>query len=203
MIEPVSGFSLAQWLINVTRTWRYWFAGLIAPAFTIPYTPRPMIEYMKEKGMFNLVGVEIGVYKAKNAKSIMEMIKPAKLFLVDPYETYIQNGQICNAERYYSEAKHRMRRYAEKVTFIKKLSSDAVKDLPMLDFVYVDGNHEYKFVKEDLKLYYEKLRVGGVIGGHDFNSMNMGLCRAAVEFAKWHNLEMHGNRNDFWFVKGS
>lgn len=201
MIEPISNFSMVQWLIDVTRTCRYWFAGLIAPAFKVGYNPRPMFQYMKEKGMFNLVGVEIGVFKAKNAKGIMTVIKPSKLFLVDPYTPYIQGGQLVNYEASYKEAKTRMRPYGKKAIFIKKKSSEAITDLPMVDFVYIDGNHEYDYVKEDLKLYFEIVREGGVIGGHDCDASFLGVCRAAVEFAKGHNLEMHGKRSDFWFIK--
>ena len=117
---------------------------------------------------------------------------------------YFQDGQklnVCKTD--YKEAKARMRPYGTKAVFIKKCSSGAIHDLPMLDFVYIDGNHEYKYVKEDLKLYYEILREGGIIGGHDFNAYFLGVCRAVIEFAKCHNLELQGGRSDFWFIKGS
>ena len=48
------------------------------------------------------------------------------------------------------------------------MSEDAVDDIPeKLDFVYIDGNHAYEYVKKDIGLYYPKLKKGGVIGGHD------------------------------------
>jgi hypothetical protein len=37
-----------------------------------------------------------------------------------------------------------------------------------LDFVYIDANHTYEAVKEDLKCWYDKVRVGGVVMGHDY-----------------------------------
>lgn len=204
VLEPVFNYSFSQFLIDITRKWRYWLASCIAPAFTPRYTPRPMFQYMQKQGMFNLVGAEIGVFKGKNAKSIMELIKPAKLFLIDPYKEYLENDQIYQFKKAFRIAQDRMQPFKDKVVFVKKVSSKAIEELPALDFVYVDGNHEYKYVKEDLKLYYEKLRNGGVIGGHDFNAMNVNdVCRAVIEFGKWHNLKPYGARIDFWFIKGS
>lgn len=37
-----------------------------------------------------------------------------------------------------------------------------------LDFVYIDANHAYDAVLEDLRLWAPKVKVGGVISGHDY-----------------------------------
>jgi Methyltransferase domain len=36
-----------------------------------------------------------------------------------------------------------------------------------LDFVYIDANHTFQHVNQDLRAWYPKLRVGGLICGHD------------------------------------
>jgi tRNA(Arg) A34 adenosine deaminase TadA len=41
-----------------------------------------------------------------------------------------------------------------------------------LDFIYIDANHKYEFVLQDLKLWFPKLRKGGIFAGHDFLKMN-------------------------------
>jgi FkbM family methyltransferase len=37
-----------------------------------------------------------------------------------------------------------------------------------LDFVYIDARHDYDSVMEDLEAWFEKVRPGGVIAGHDY-----------------------------------
>ena len=37
-----------------------------------------------------------------------------------------------------------------------------------LDFVYIDGNHNYEHTVEDISLWSKKVRQGGIIYGHDF-----------------------------------
>jgi len=36
------------------------------------------------------------------------------------------------------------------------------------DFIYVDARHDFKGVTLDLELYWPKLKVGGIIAGHDY-----------------------------------
>jgi hypothetical protein len=37
-----------------------------------------------------------------------------------------------------------------------------------LDFVYIDGNHDFRHVAEDLFEWSKKVRSGGVVSGHDY-----------------------------------
>jgi len=51
-------------------------------------------------------------------------------------------------------------------------SSDAVRFIPdgYADIVYIDACHDYKSVKRDIELWTPKVRVGGIIAGHDYES---------------------------------
>ena len=92
--------------------------------------------------------------------------------------------------------------YKDKVTLIKKTSIDAVNDVPNhVDFVYIDGNHSYRYVKHDVESYYPKVRNGGIIGGHDFRADCAGLCRAVMQFGEKEKLELKGWVTDWWFEK--
>lgn len=39
-----------------------------------------------------------------------------------------------------------------------------------LDFIFIDGDHTYEFVKRDIQLWYPKLKKGKIIAGHDYHS---------------------------------
>lgn len=51
-------------------------------------------------------------------------------------------------------------------------SSDATKFIPdgYADIVYIDASHDYKSVKEDIDQWLPKVRNGGIISGHDYES---------------------------------
>ncbi len=42
------------------------------------------------------------------------------------------------------------------------------------DYVYIDGDHSYKGVKNDFKLFYPKLSVGGYLSFHDIYTKDLG-----------------------------
>lgn len=49
--------------------------------------------------------------------------------------------------------------------------SDQVCDIfedDYFDWIYIDGNHMYEFVRKDLELYYHKVKHGGIIAGDDY-----------------------------------
>ena len=54
-----------------------------------------------------------------------------------------------------------------RVKIIRKLSDDAASDIEdgSLDWIYVDGNHSYEFVKSDLENWWPKLKSGGALCG--------------------------------------
>ena len=69
---------------------------------------------------------------------------------------------------FYAESKTRMAPY--NCTIIRKFSMDAVKDFPdlSLDFVYIDGNHDFQNVTNDIVEWGKKVRIGGIVSGHDY-----------------------------------
>ena len=52
---------------------------------------------------------------------------------------------------------------------VKKKSADAIYDVPgEVAMVYIDANHSYEAVKEDVCNYWPKVKVGGFMCGHDY-----------------------------------
>jgi hypothetical protein len=112
-----------------------------------------------------------------------------KLYLIDPY--------FNEDER--AEAQKRLKGFSQAV-WIRKKSEDAVNDVEEhLDFVYIDGNHDYEYVKKDIALYYPLVKYGGVFGGHDYGPW-MGVTRAVDEFRTTHS-NVQIQFPDWWIVK--
>eukprot|EP00557_Chaetoceros_sp_GSL56_P007280 CAMPEP_0176489726 /NCGR_PEP_ID=MMETSP0200_2-20121128/7460_1 /TAXON_ID=947934 /ORGANISM="Chaetoceros sp., Strain GSL56" /LENGTH=140 /DNA_ID=CAMNT_0017886923 /DNA_START=430 /DNA_END=849 /DNA_ORIENTATION=+ len=88
-----------------------------------------------------------------------------------------------------------------KLRFYKKLSLDSklLEQLPnnFYDFIYLDGDHSYMGVKQEIPLYWSKLKRGGVLAGHDYcnyGETNLGcngcqdvpLCQFYTEYGILH-----------------
>jgi len=50
-----------------------------------------------------------------------------------------------------------------------------------LDFVFIDADHEYENALADIKAWYPKVKIGGMIGGDDFGNATAGISRAVTE----------------------
>jgi hypothetical protein len=58
-------------------------------------------------------------------------------------------------------------KWSEKCYFLFARSTEVI--LPeKLDFVYIDGNHIFKNVAEDLWEWSRKVRKGGIVAGHEY-----------------------------------
>jgi len=166
---------------------------------------RPMMEFLSNKqvGSDGFVGVEIGVDRGYNSKNILQSLPIKMLYLVDPYVSYVQDDKDADHFRFKEVAHRRLKPFEDRICFIERSSDDAVFVIPddSLDFVYVDGNHSYEFVKRDIELYFPKLVDGGVLGGHDFSGDCPGVCRAVLEFVEQNKLCLYSKDVDWWVVK--
>ena len=161
-------------------------------------------DYFKDKP---IVAVEIGTDLGIHATSILNNLNIKRLYLVDPYESYeeyIQSepGKIQNVlNKNENIATKRLQRY-DNIIWKKDYSDSAavLSSIPNdLDFVYVDGNHEYKYAKSDMELYFKKLRKGGILAGHDI-VIFPGVMRAFCEFVVEHKIKFFRITKTDWYL---
>ena len=187
------------------QVYNQWLTGRI-------YDYRPMIDFSKEHfwrikdGGSGLVGVEIGVFEGANALHILQVLPMKKLYLVDPYIAYADSDEHVIPSSAARRAKKLVQeRFAtfKEVEFIFSTSEEAASQIPNdVDIVYIDGNHEYEFVRKDFSLYFEKVRLHGVIGGHDYGDVNFkDVKRAVDQFVSQNNLALQTQFPDWWVVK--
>jgi hypothetical protein len=123
-------------------------------------------------------GVEIGVFKGQFSKHLLDNWE-GTLYMVDPWrelDDYIDSSNHKNHPSAYLEVMQSIKGYENRAFMIRALSNQ-VLDLfedESLDFIYIDGNHTYNSVKEDMELWFPKLKKGGLFAGHDYLRIDWG-----------------------------
>lgn len=120
--------------------------------------------------------VEIGVFRGKNAEVLRKLFPQAHLYLVDPWdpsEAYLSSGSAVSKDlKMYQQAEERVKCLFEHdphATLMKQCSESSAPLLPShLDLVFIDANHSYESVKQDILTYQPKMRTGGMLSGHNY-----------------------------------
>lgn len=170
------------------------------------------IQMLKERQV--KLGVEIGTDHGKYAEQICQAIPDLKLICVDPYTPYTEGTEVhdqANVDQIYKEANDRLTKYNTKI--MKITSMEAVKHIAdnSLDFVFIDGNHSYSYVLEDVTEWTKKVKPGGIVAGHDYKidpTNDYGVIEAIQKYTKdshicpWFILHKGGRLVDCWaFIK--
>jgi predicted O-methyltransferase YrrM len=150
-------------------------SGQIAPVRIPKLNRRRLAQLFGEYGL--LRGAEIGVDRGKFSEYMLQHNPEMHLLLVDPWR-----WKLRGESRYQSTAR-RMEAFGDRATIIRADSFDAVRDIEneSLDFVYIDGNHEFDYVMTDLIWWVQKVRYGGVVAGHDYYRFRGGGVVPAVD----------------------
>lgn len=150
-------------------------------------------EYFKNN---EIVAVEIGVYEGEHSLELLKKFNIKKLYLIDPYEEYegfdISHKKSIkeDLEKARKKAKKKLKKYKNKIIWIEKKSDNAINNIPMADFIYIDGNHGYQFVKKDMENYYKKVGDRGILAGHDIAGLkHKGVAKAYFEFCHQHGYD--------------
>lgn len=149
-------------------------------------------------------GVEIGVQRATFSTILLDHWHGACLHSVDPWRNFDDPEYVDHAnapddthERYFRTASDRLARFGNRSQIHRLTSAEAAPQFEdnSLDFVYIDAQHHYEAVIEDLTLWAPKVRPGGVIAGHDYldgeiGGNRFGVKQAVDEFAANLNLKI-------------
>jgi hypothetical protein len=119
-------------------------------------------------------GVEVGTFKGTFAREIL-LNWPGHLYMVDVWRG-------LNDNEYQDGSNHSIHKdafeltmlnidgFEDRATMIRTKSTqgaDLFQD-NSLDFVYIDANHAYDYVVEDIKTWYPKVKKGSYLLGHDY-----------------------------------
>ena len=134
-----------------------------------------------ERALDRPVIVEIGSYLGCSSVILgsVAQSKAGRLVMIDPfYETSIEE-----CEKNLSHFK------IHEYNILKGKSHDVIDRVPAeIDVLFIDGDHHYDGVKLDCEDYIPRVKVGGVIMFHDYNSSWVGVRKAVDEVEGIHHV---------------
>ena len=96
----------------------------------------------------------------------------------------------------YNEAKYNLKSLIEKgiINLIKGYSEDVSKNYEdeSISFCFIDAAHDYDSVKNDILTWLPKVKVGGVLAGHDYDEYHIESHNAVNDTLGKENVVMRG-----------
>ncbi len=139
------------------------------------------------------IGAEIGVHRGELSNQLLKNIQGLTLYMIDAWSQVTYKGKGDDAaspeERYiyenecgdnYENALNIKELYGNRAVVIKGFSLEvaATFDDNFFDFVFIDACHDDKSVQEDIKAWLPKIKDGGWLCGHDYDSNYTGVKKA-------------------------
>ena len=161
--------------------------------------------------------VEIGIWKGDTLEHVAkECPSLKKIFGIDPLKKKFNDikefSYTCSMneplksdkelDKIYEFLLNRFKKYGDKLTILRTTSEKAAEnfDKESLDLVFIDGIHLYDYVKQDIKLWFPKIKKGGILMGHDYGSGFPGVAKAVNELIKKEDLHL-GDDATWWCIK--
>lgn len=122
--------------------------------------------------------LEIGSYKGRSTAALLDNgVGP--VHCVDPWiDSYYDQGQH-NVFGEFVENHHSAIENGK--LFVNKMPFEEYKTNQKFELIFIDGHHGYEAVKHDIRKAKKLIKPGGLICGHDFHPVWMGVMKAVVE----------------------
>ena len=164
----------------------------------------------------NMLGsvAEVGVLFGSFARMVLTEWKGERYYAVDPWErqsgeVYKERTEHMDYELAYRQVRE-MAKQDTRICMLRGMSVTMARFIPdnSLDLCFIDGNHAYGPVLEDMDAWWPKVRPGGIFSGHDYgddtnpphwcevkSAVDRWMYEHDVDFA----LDKHGS--SWWSIK--
>jgi len=162
------------------------------------------------------VGAEIGVQNGFFTRQILDQWKGNLLYLIDIWQQLSDYEDVANVPSYEQANRlictvTQVSAHWQRIRIIQETSEIAARLIPddSLDLAYIDANHEYSAVINDLKTWLPKVKEGGIIAGHDYldgvyhiNGVKtvFGVRQAVQQFLEGHTIHVTEESFPTWFT---
>ena len=132
---------------------------------------------------------EIGLWKCKSIKQMIHVNINNQIdeyWGVDNFNLVDRKGNGYSAgltqeiwdSAYFQACELMINNPSLKIVRMKSMEASELFKNEYLDMVFIDGSHDYDSVMEDIECWEPKIRKGGIISGHDYNSSYVGVKKA-------------------------
>lgn len=153
------------------------------------------------------VGAEIGVAFGGHVEALLSVPTVERMYGIDAYRhtatSYTLGLSQSEFDDLYTYVLKRLARFGDRYKHIREWSVDALDSIPgQIDFAYIDANHSYEAVLEDLCAWFPKVCEGGLVGGHDYAHPGLsGVKRAVDRFFGRFGWHVHVEREYVWWIE--
>lgn len=142
----------------------------------------------------NAVVAELGVDEGSFSEMIVSITHPSKFHIVDFWGSKRYN--VLKREKVEKKFAQQLKDGSVQINL--GLSTSVVNDFPAdyFDWIYIDTDHGYKVTHEELEAYKDKVKVNGIIAGHDYiignwdGVVRYGVIEAVHEFCLKYDWEI-------------
>ena len=160
--------------------------------------------------------VEVGCWRGKSisylAVELINSQKNIKLYAVDTWlgSSEHQQHPLVKQNKLFEDYLNNIKRVSHVITSIRKESVLAAKDFEdnSIDAVFIDGCHEPECVTEDINAWYPKVKINGILAGHDWHNAGIksGFYNSIISKLYTSNeinklLKQHESQDVFEFFK--
>ncbi len=177
----------------------------------------PDIEYMLETGeqeqlagflqlpVSPILAVEIGSWKGCSTKVITQQVAKTGglLYCVDDWKGSGNADTLdtANREDVFNVFRDNMKELNHwcniRVLMMTSLEAARIFQDGIVDFIFLDADHSYEHVKEDILMWLPKLKLHGIFTGHDLD--HSGVKRAVDEI--FGNVYVQIPHSRIWYYK--
>ena len=155
-----------------------------------------------------LRAAEVGVAFGATSETLLREIPQLELLMVDPWRVYYQGQRGFDYfERSFATAVERVSFAGDRAKIFRADSIYAAPWVPDESFalVFIDGDHRYEAVRDDLTAWWRKVAPGGLLTGHDYHSRKnqsgaWGVKKAVDEFVERKGLLLE-HQGTVWVVR--
>lgn len=163
-------------------------------------------------------GVEVGVHRGATSALLLREFPALTLAMVDPWacypaeHPYRQSGDGCSKFTWEQQDENyraalAATEFAAKRRRVLKMPSVRAAErwvVSRLSFCFVDGDHRYEAVAQDIASWWPRIEAGGILCGHDIDHPRdrrgvWGVRRAVEEFAAREQVQFQ-QEGTVWYV---
>lgn len=146
----------------------------------------------------NLYLTGVDIFYPDNEWKSWDIKSTEKLLETKPVPWYNGNDKSFKEVFGYKNLLEFCDKFQPRAKLIRDFTNNACKQFAnnSIDFVFIDASHDYSHVLEDIDLWTPKVKVGGLISGHD---LNLKEVRKAV--SERNNIFNEGPDNTWWWRK--